>query len=89
MATTVHLTTNITLEQLLDAAAQLSTRELEQLADSIGQLLANRVGDEPDIKAVDSGKAVDNGSGLSGVTLPIVTTLIPDSLTLDGDRLNL
>lgn len=121
---TVHITTNITLEQFLEAAAQLSTSELEQLADSIGQLWAARVGTQmtahqtesspvsainplgplsnlnssehmskPDVIESDIHKSdmsePDNGNSRPGVTLPIVKTLIPDSLTLDGDSLNL
>lgn len=121
---TVQITTSITLEQFLDAAAQLSSPELEQLADSIGQLLADRVGarmtthqtepsqvsainplgqlstvnpsermgelgvSESNIHQSDMSEP-DNGDFLPGVTLPIVKTLIPDSLTLDGDSLDL
>ena len=111
---TVHITTNITPEQLLDAAAQLSTPELEKLADSIGQVLANRVDAQmttqqtelsqasainplDNLSSLNASEGVsapdvsdsDNGNSLAGVSFPIVKTLIPDSLTLDGDNLDL
>ena len=69
-------------QQLLDSLTQLNVSELEDFYESLGRLLESRRGEPSGSSLFPIADSATEESDL-----PIVETLMPKSIVLDGDRI--